>query len=117
MTKEFFWCGMQALYAGKYNGQLPYFEGSQDYKLPSADPILLRSGVFNLIGRFMLHSAIHMGLAFVGMSNAIVEYLMLDTVGPDTPINITINDLPDHEVRIAVQAVSSNCSKISKVLI
>lgn len=76
-------------------------------KLPTCDAVLLRSGVFKTIGMFMVHAAIHSGLAFVGLSREVTEYLTMEVTDGDTPLTIGVEDLPSVEERAAIHNVSS----------
>ena len=83
----------------------PLFEGEADHRLPSCDAMLLRSGVFKMVGRFMAHSALHTGIAFIGLSEAAAEYLITDPVDSDSPLPLSIDDIADAEIRTAIALV------------
>ena len=108
-----------ALKNGKFDSKLPFFEGEDDHRVPTIDASLLRSGIFKAIGTFMVHSAIHTGIAFVGLSEAVAQYLISNVTDPDTPFSISINDIPSYDVRCVVRMVRldyrtahvPNCSK------
>ena len=85
---------------------LPLLEGEIDHKLPTCDGVLLRSGKFKELGRFICHSALQCGIGFIGLSWAVVEYLCAKEISCDTILSISIDDLPDIEIRDVVQAVS-----------
>jgi hypothetical protein len=98
LQKEFFWNGMSCLISGTYEG-LPIFEGEDDHKLPCCDSVLLRSGIFSAVGKFLCHSAIHNGVAALGISEAVAEYLTTSEVSYDTAFTISDADIPDFDTR------------------
>lgn len=89
-----------------YDYNKPLFEGETDHKLPSCDAVLLRCGIFKAVGKFMAHSAVHTGIAFVGLSEAAAEYILTENVDSDTPLPLSLEDLPDSHIREAVGLVS-----------
>lgn len=84
---------------------LPLFEGEADHRLPTCDGVLLRSGKFKDIGKFICHSALHTGIGIMGMSWAVVEYLCAKEVCSDTILPIEISDIPDMEIRQKIDIV------------
>ena len=95
-----------ALLNGKFDGLAP-FEGEFDHRIPTDDVVLLDAGVFEKIGIFMSHAALHTGIAFVGLSKSVIEFLCLKEVTRDTSLSITSNDVSDIYVREAVEHVSA----------
>ena len=83
------------------------FEGADDCRVPSCDAILLRSGIFKTIGKFMSHSCLHTGIAFIGLSKSVGEYLTAEQITPETPISIIEEDIPDYDIQQAVVIVSA----------
>jgi len=108
LTKEYFWTAMLELRNGKYMDKFPIFVGEEDHKLPNSDGVLLRSGVFDYIGKFMLHSLLHTGVAFVGLSKAVMHYIFNPNVGmePGLELELCQEDVPDPEVREVLEYVS-----------
>lgn len=102
LTREFFSSGIEALRNGRI-GNHSFFVGEMDYLGPSCYSALLSDGVYRLIGRFLGHSAIHYGLAFVGMSHAILKFLF--SKGFDDVSFVRIEDVPDEECRKIVRHV------------
>jgi len=106
-----------ALRQERVNG-IPLFEGQQDHFLPSTDSRLLRTGVFKIVGKFMAHAAIHCGIGFIGLSLAACEYLTTHTTDSDTPFTLTVEDVPDDNMRACLTKVTKlipveNCILIS----
>jgi hypothetical protein len=106
LTKEYFSNGHDAILRERYQGRFAVFEGDDDHKLPSHDAMLLRSGIFQAVGKFIAHSYIHTGVAMVGLCNAAVQYLCTESVDNDTPFEILLDDIPLMEVRSLLQKVS-----------
>jgi hypothetical protein len=104
LQKEYFWTAMSSLSCGKFNN-IPIFEGEENFRVPCSNGVLLRSGIYSNVGRFMTHAALHTGTAFIGLSRAISEYLLADEVGPDTPFNMGVQDVPDEEAREVIELV------------
>jgi len=75
--------------------------------------MLLRADIFKLIGKVMVHSLVHTGVAFIGLSQAVAEYLCIDKVDYTTPIKIDNSDLSDFEVQNAVEKVFEDVPKIT----
>ena len=83
----------------------PLFEGQIDHLLPVTDSKLLRSGVFGTVGKFIAHAIIHCGIGAIGLSEAVSEYLTTEHMTSDTPITITIEDIPDMNMRATISQV------------
>src|SRR5271154_2253417 len=101
LTREFFWKGIQSLVNDKMDGK-KLFEGEADHLLPTVDSILLRSGIFSTVGKFIAHSIIHCGIGLIGISTAAAQYLTTEHIDADTPFNITEQDIADVNVREAI---------------
>ena len=81
------------------------FEGQADHKVPIPNALLCSSGFFISVGRMMAHSFLHAGPAVYGLSPAVVDYWISDSIDA-----ITIEDVPDFELRQALVEVS--CKKV-----
>ena len=106
MTREFFWKGISALTSERVQG-LPLLEGEMDHKIPTCDAVMLRGGRFRDLGKFIGHALLHMGIGFVGLSTAVIEYLMADSVSPDTPLSISERDIADVMLRDILHQVTT----------
>lgn len=81
------------------------FEGQADHKVPIPNALLCSSGFFISVERMMAHSFLHAGPAVYGLSPAVVDYWISDSIDA-----ITIEDVPDFELRQALVEVS--CKKV-----
>jgi hypothetical protein len=105
LTREFFWKGLLALYQEKIDGKI-LFEGAADHKVPSTDSRLIRSGIYKTVGKFIGHAIIHCGIGFLGLSEAVVQYLTMTGVADcDSPFTVCIEDIPDIEIREGLHQV------------
>lgn len=106
LTKEFFSIGISALQSGRI-GNHPLFEGQLDHLLPTCDPFLLNSGYFKVLGKFMAHAAVHVGVGFIGLSRSVVSFLFQKDGNEEEPIiECSIDDISDLEIKTAAQLVS-----------
>ena len=89
------------------------FEGETDHKVPVPNALLCGGGFFKSAGRMMAHSFLHGGPPMYGISPAVVDYWCSDSID-----SLTIEDVPDYELRQALIEVSCNfalvqlCSRV-----
>lgn len=76
------------------------FEGQQDHKLPIPDAFLRGSGFYRSVGRMIGHSFLHGGPPYYGLSPAVIDYWCHDSIDA-----ITVDDVPDYDLREALQEV------------
>ncbi len=89
---------MQSLSHSSVIHKVALFVGASDHRVPTCDAYLLRSGIYEAVGKFMSHSALHTGVAFPGLSKSVDEYLCTEVVTSVTPFTITIDDNPEMDV-------------------
>jgi hypothetical protein len=106
LMREYFWTSMRALSIGKFMLQSPIFEGEDDHRIPNTDAVLIRSNVFSLVGKFMAHSALHTGIAFVGLAKPVFQYILTDKSLSESGLQIVIEDVADAEIREALKNVN-----------
>lgn len=102
VSREFFSCGIEKLNHGRV-GNHALLQGEMDFRLPSCHPTLLSAGVYRILGKFMAHSAIHLGVGFVGMSKSILRFVLSKDF--DDVSLVKIEDIPDVENRNVVKQV------------
>lgn len=84
---------------GAGQGQLTMiFEG---HKLPIPNALLRNAGFYTSVGRMIAHSFLHGGPPLCGLSPAVVEFWCKDSINA-----VTIDDVPDYELREALMEVS-----------
>jgi hypothetical protein len=96
LTNEFFTQAVEALANGKYN-DIALFEGVDDFKLPTPDLSLLRSGTFIKVGKLMAHAAINTNVAFVGIHPIVSNVIFGGSITHEWPFTKT--DVPDITIR------------------
>jgi len=104
LSREYFYKAMTCIITDNYNN-VPLFEGEVDHKIPSPDIILLRDGIFDIIGQFIGYACLHTGLGFIGLSSAVVSYLTAEEIDHTTSFPISLQDIPDFDVRQLLIAV------------
>jgi len=104
LTKEFFWKSLTAMYEEPFEGRIALFEGRIDHFLPTTDISLLHLKVFRYVGSFMAYAGLHAGISFIGLSEAVVEYLFLEDE-TDVPIKMTLEDIVEDGLRNTIQQV------------
>lgn len=87
---------------GAGQGQLTMiFEGQEDHKLPIPNALLRNAGFYTSVGRMIAHSFLHGDPPLCGLSPAVVEFWCKDSINA-----VTIDDVPDYELREALMEVS-----------
>jgi len=107
VTREYFWMCLSGMHNLKFRGKYSMLLGTEGHKSPNADSALLRTGVFKALGKMMAHSFLHTGIAAYGIAKPIVEYLLTKDIDSEYPFVIEACDIPDMEVRHALEIVSS----------
>lgn len=102
-TKEFFKELMKELQTGNYKG-VRFFEGENDHLTPIYDYDLLSSGIFQIIGKMVLHSVLNGCRGIAGLSTAVKSYIL--TGSRDTILEfLTVEDIPDPCLRESLKEV------------
>lgn len=83
------------------------FEGETDHKVPVPNAFLCGGGFFKSVGRMMAHSFLHGGPPTYGISQAVVDYFCSGSID-----SLTIEDIPDYELRQALIEVSCNIALV-----
>ncbi len=92
-TKEYFNGLMKDLQTGGYKG-IRFFEGESGHLTLMYDYDLLSSGVFQIVGKMILHSVINGCRGIAGLSPAVETYIL--TGSRDTILEfLTVEDIPD----------------------
>jgi hypothetical protein len=106
--REFLLCAMKIAQDGVGGSRrdIIFFEGEKDHLVPVHDRTLRSTGSFRAIGRIIGHSFIHNGPLLYGLSPAVKRYWVLTASKNDDdpnlitlPASITINDIPDLDLR------------------
>lgn len=79
------------------------FEGQEGHKVPVPNALLCSSGFFTSVGRMIAYSFPHGGPPIYGISPAVVNHCCSDGID-----SVTIEDVPDYELRQALIEVSGN---------
>lgn len=77
-------------------------KGQEDHKLPIPNALLCNAGFYTSVGRMIAHSNLHGGPLLYGLSPAVVEFWCKDSINA-----VTIEDVPDYELREALVEVST----------
>ena len=77
-------------------------EGQEDHKLLIPNALLCNAGFYTSVGRMIAHSNLHGGPLLYGLSPAVVEFWCQDSINA-----VTIEDVPDYELREALVEVST----------
>lgn len=106
LTREYFLLGIAELKNFKLQGTHSLLEGTSDYLLPTCDSMLKASGYYRLLGKFMAHAAVHVGVAFIGLSSAAIKYIF----GNEDMEGLTLStlDIPDYDSREIMVKVRLN---------
>lgn len=102
-TREYFHLSMSHLATG--DSQIHLFEGEKDHLMPIHCIESFDSMLFYYSGLMISHSFLHEGYPLIGMSQAVVAYIVTDSIDEAVPF-LTIKDIPDLEVRDILQQVS-----------
>lgn len=85
------------------NGNHTFFEGEIDHLLPACDPYL--TGQFQVIGKFIGHSAIHSGVGFIGLGEPAIQYIFRRDDIVDLLYDMEVRDIPGLASREAAEHV------------
>ncbi len=80
------------------------FEGAADHLIPVHSEEYTASTYFEYAGKLIAHSVLHAGFGFVGLSRAIVEYLVTDDT-ESCPTSLSVEDILDLDIRESVKRV------------
>lgn len=84
--------------------------------IPMQDATLTRLGLFRAVGRFMAHSGLHTGRSFVGLSPAVVEYILLKDMSRIRQIPLSTEDVSDPLISDICKQVLTTNNNLSKTL-
>jgi hypothetical protein len=117
--REFFLCAMELVHEGIGGTGKPilFFEGEEDHKLPTHDQSARSTGAFKAIGRIIGHSVLQGAPLLYGLSPVVKRYWCASVSdgcdGSDAQTilsSITLEDIPDIDLRGYISQVSSLCS-------
>ena len=116
-VREFLSCAIKIVDEGMKISSKPtiFFEGQTDHHLPIHDQALRITGSFKAIGRILGHCVLHNGPSLHGISPAIVHYLSNPSKDKDIderPPPLSINDIPDTDLRECISQVCRAWGKI-----
>ena len=103
LTQEYLYLLMSKVRGG--DGTTVLFEGQPGHLSPLYDVDCLDSGFFFFVGQVLAQSFPHGGYPFVGMSQAVVHYLITDDIDESIPL-LSVKDIPDPQVRVVLEKVS-----------
>jgi hypothetical protein len=84
---------MKELQTGGYKG-IRFFEGEKGHLTPMYDYDLLSSGIFQIVGKMILHSVLNGCRGLAGLSSAVTSYILSGS--RDTILEfLMVKDIPD----------------------
>jgi hypothetical protein len=89
----------------RFDRSITLFDGEEDHRLPSLDISLLRSRIFPLVGKLMSYLGVHSGHSFLGLSPSAVGFITMKEGDSDEQIEMTLEDIPDVELRHKLESV------------
>ena len=106
--REFFVCALKIPQEGIHGEGRPivFFEGERDHLLPIHNQVVQQMGAFTCIGRIIGHSILHGGPGLQGLSPVAKHYWSHEDLASNPP-PIELEDIPDYNLREAVQEVCS----------
>ena len=109
VTREFFHLLMKRLQV-PVTGAINLFEGTFGHLVPMHDYDALSGGLFIIVGKMMLHSILNKCGGMMGLSPAVVHYLI--SGNRDSCVgHITVEDLPDPVLQDQLTQVRYRISK------
>ena len=103
-TRECFYLAMSCLVSGDPDMHL--FEGEEDHLVPIHCIESYDSFLFYYTGLMICHSVLHDGYPLVGLSEAVVAYIMTGSIDEAVQY-LSFQDIPDLEVREVLEKVST----------
>ena len=98
-VSEFFTLSMRFLEEGfSINEKVTVLEGEADHKVPVANTMLRKTGMYEMFGKMIGHSILHGGPGIYGLSPAVVHYLAVDNV-KENPPSYSLLDVADVDLR------------------
>ena len=114
LTREYFHILMSSLKEGA--GCIVLFEGEENHLLPVHCTEYVASQYFVYVGKMIAHSILHCGKGLVGLSRALAQFIVTDDI-ERSMLNLTVNDVPDLEIRESLGQVYNNIFKSNKMQI
>ena len=102
LTRELCHMIMASLRDGKSGILL--FEGKIDHLIPVHSQEYVASKYFVYAGKLIAHSVIHAGFGLVGLSRAIVQFLIEDDMQKCLTF-LSVEDIPDHDIQVKIKEV------------
>ena len=102
LTREFCHIVMSGLKEG--SGGLVLFEGEDDHLLPVHCAEYVASEYFVYVGKMIAHSILHSGKGLVGLSRAMLEFLVTNDI-ERSMLKLTVSDVPDLDIRASLEKV------------
>ena len=100
--REYFHLLMSILARGDHS--LHLFEGEDGHLVPVHSMDNLESGLYYYAGLMIAHSVLHHGFPLIGMSPAVVEYIITGSIEYAMPM-LSIKDVPNLEIRNVIEKV------------
>lgn len=105
-VSEFFTLSMKLLEEGfTLNEKVIVLEGEADHKVPIANTMLRKTGIYETFGKMIGHSILHGGPGIYGLSAAVVHYWTVENDKDNPPI-YSLKDVADIELRSIIRQVS-----------
>ncbi|CAB3980514.1 Hypothetical predicted protein [Paramuricea clavata] len=83
--------------------RITLFEGERNHLLPLHSTDALESNLYFYVGRMIAHTFLHKGYPFVGMAQAVVQYIFSQSI-ESIPL-ISIKDVPDLTIRQDIEKI------------
>lgn len=117
-VSEFFTLSMKLLEEGfSLNEKITVLEGEDDHKVPIANTMLRKAGIYETFGKMIGHSILHGGPGIYGLSAAVIHYWTVDNT-KENPPTYSLKDVADIELRGIITQVSRVCmGKIKPILL
>ena len=80
------------------NEKVTVLEGEADHKVPVANTMLRKTGIYETFRKMIGHSILHGVPGIYGLSPAVVHYLAVDNVKEDPP-SYSLLDVADVDLR------------------
>ena len=98
-VSEFFTLSMKLLEEGfSLNEKVIVLEGEADHKVPIANTMLRKTGIYETFGKRIGHSILHGGPGVYGLSAAVIHYWAFQN-DKENPPSYSLKDVADIELR------------------
>ena len=102
LTRELCHVIMASLRDGK--SDILLFEGKIDHLIPVHSQEYVASKYFVYAGKLIAHSVTHAGFGLMGLSRAIVQFLIEDDMQKCLTF-LSVEDIPDHDIQVKIKEV------------